>query len=325
MGSRGAPTGESELSLEDPWLRRFKAWADERFPLAQGVLISLLYLLALLYGRALESPGAVRLAAGDVPGLLAFTAFFLMLRILDEHKDYEVDLRNYPHRILQSGLITLGQLKVLCAGLVLLQLGVSLWLEGGLGPVVYLWLAVMLWTGLMTAEFFVGAWLKQRLVLYAVCHMLVMPLAIGWIVAMASPGDPPPLGAGLAAALGFSFGSVFEIARKTRAPADERTGVDTYSKVLGPGGAAWALAAMLAATTVLVWGLLRQIQAGGAIAWTAALAALFLAGGLPSVSFARLPTPERARLMQGAAFGAPLGQLVVFNLALIAERGLLWG
>ncbi len=324
MERRAAGIEESRLSLQDPWRRRFKAWIDERFPLGQAVLFTLVYLLALFYGRALDSPGAIRLAAADLLGLLGFAAFFLMLRIFDEHKDYEIDLRNYPQRILQSGLITLDQLKGLCAGLILLQLGVSLWLESGFGPVVYLWLAVMAWSSLMAAEFFLGDWLQRRLVLYAVSHMLVMPLAIVWIVAMASPGKFPPRETTLAAALGFCFGFVFEIARKTRAPADERDGVDTYSKRLGPGTAAWTVVALLAATTAIVWGLLRQALPGAAIGWTAALAALLAAGGIPVILFARQPTRKRARWMQGAAFGSPVLQFLVFDAALIAERGLLW-
>jgi 4-hydroxybenzoate polyprenyltransferase len=70
-----------------------------------------------------------------------------------------------------------------------------------------------------------------------------------------SHGAHPPPGILLFLCLSFVNGCVLEIGRKTWAPENERTGVETYSSLLGPGRSAWVWAGIC----VLAWGLLVAI------------------------------------------------------------------
>ena len=81
----------STVTRESAFARRFLAWMGERFPVANGVLAGVLFAGAMLAGRALAAPGPVRVGPGDLLGFLAVYGFFLMLRVFDEHKDYESD------------------------------------------------------------------------------------------------------------------------------------------------------------------------------------------------------------------------------------------
>ena len=136
-------------------------WARERFPLANGVFFALLYVLTLVVGRSVR-PGPITLSVRDLPGLVALWLFFLWLRILDEHKDFDNDRIAHPDRVLQRGLVTLGDLRLIGAAALVIQLGISLWIDGGVGPVTGWWLLSLIWSLLMAEEFFVRGWLRRQ-------------------------------------------------------------------------------------------------------------------------------------------------------------------
>lgn len=304
-------------SLDDAaWPRRFYAWMQERFPLANGLLIAVIFVAALLGGRhAAGLPP--RLHAFDVAGFAAAWCFFLMLRIFDEHKDYALDCTLYPERVLQRGLITLGQLKAVGALAVTTQLIVSLLADGGFGAATLRWLVTFAYSLLMLKEFFVGEWLGRRLVLYAVSHMVVTPLAILWMAQLGAGHAPLSAGAYAYAGLSFALGFCFELARKMKSPSEERPGVVTYTSLFGVGAMArtvsllWIVTA--AGTAAVVW------LDGSPIAPTwLAVAALALA--LPPVMllarFATAPTPKSAK----AATNIVGIMMLVVNVLIIVSR-----
>jgi 4-hydroxybenzoate polyprenyltransferase len=106
----------------------------------------------------------------------------------------------------------------------------------------------------MTKEFFVRDWLRAHLGAYLVTHMLVMPMidtyttGLDWLVV----GRHAPSGLPWFLAATFANGVLVEIGRKLRAPADEREGVDSYTRAWGVRVApvAW-LAVLLGAATVV--------------------------------------------------------------------------
>ncbi len=110
MTSSSQDTTITTTLSQKAWPVRMYAWVQERFPLAQGVLILTMYLASALAGRAMTTPAgeALALRPFDVLGFLGLWGFFLMLRVFDEHKDYDKDLHNHPDRVLQRGVITLG-------------------------------------------------------------------------------------------------------------------------------------------------------------------------------------------------------------------------
>jgi len=213
-------------------------WMNERFPFAGAIGFFTLFLTTLVVARGTLENTEIHLYLRDILGALAVWSFFLVVRIFDEHKDYEEDILNHPGRVLQSGQITLAHLKVMAGVSIAAQLTFSIWVDKGIGPAVYSWLIMFGWTCLMGKEFFCGEWLEKRLTLYAFSHMLVTPMAIWWMANLALPGTTATPELITMMILAFISGFTFEITRKTRGPEEERPTVDSYSKIFGTRGSA---------------------------------------------------------------------------------------
>lgn len=309
---------------------RLLAWANERFPpLANATLCAFLYGAAVIGGRAETRAGAIPFSPIDLLGFLAVYAALLMLRVYDEHKDYALDLQNHPQRVLSRGLITLNHLKVLGGIAIGLQLAASLILDqasgAGLGAVSTRWLVVFIWSALMAKEFFVGEWLVRHLILYAISHMLILPLSVLWVVQMGAGQAALPTSAYLLSLVALLTGFAFEIGRKTRAPEDERPTVDSYTQVLGRRGVggtllvlSLALGAALAALVLRLSGERLPLIGLGLAALTAALPLA------PVLGFLRTPTRRAAKQIE-AAIG--LQTLLAYGLwagAYLTQRGATW-
>jgi 4-hydroxybenzoate polyprenyltransferase len=306
-----------QLSLASPLALRLLAWAAERFPLVNGVLCLALYAAALLNGRSVSAQGPLSLSWLDIGGFFAAYSFLLMLRVFDEHKDYELDLKNYPQRVLQRGLITLTHLKVAGGLAIAVQLGVSLGMDRGVGPITQRFLLVLGWSSLMAKEFFIGEWLSKRLILYAVSHMAVMPLALLWMAQMGAGGASLPASAYHLAILSMLSGFSMEIGRKTWAPAQERPTVDSYSKILGVRGAVGVLVLLSLGLTALLYSMLPSPYAIGApILVLPTLAAL--------IGFARAPSEKAAKRNLITLGLQSLGAYLLLAGSYAAARGLAW-
>jgi 4-hydroxybenzoate polyprenyltransferase len=193
--------------------------------------------------------------------------------------------------------------------------GVLAWLCGTRALVA--WAAVLVWTLLMYREFFVGAWLRPRMELYAVTHTFVVT-GLGLLAAVTVGGaTTQPFEMLLApAAANWAVFNVFEFARKTLAPEEERPGVETYSSRHGPRGALLLTAGnVLVACAALAFGGVLP-RTGLCAAAAAALLPLF-----GTVPFALRPEAATARWFRGChgAF------LVAFYAAVLVgtwqERG----
>ena len=214
-------------------LRRLYQYQKERFPiLVHGVLIAAFSFSAIGYSRQL------RHASGFIPMsqyllcVLTNLSVFFLLRVADEHKDKEDDLKYRPYLPVPRGLVSLKELRV--AGFVLLTIALLanvLWVPAML----VLLLITLGYLLLMRYEFFIPAWLRRHMGWYMLSHMFIIPLAdiyasgYDWKLAGASPKP------GLLFFFGVSYcnGIVLEIGRKLRAPEDEETGVETYTRLWG--------------------------------------------------------------------------------------------
>ncbi|SHO20777.1 Predicted UbiA prenyltransferase [Moritella viscosa] len=127
------------LTLNDSIHKRILGWIDERFPLPNAVLFFILYLLSAVVARATHN-GESSLVLFDIVSCLVTWLLFLLVRIFDEHKDYELDVLNHPKRVLQSGLVTLNNLKVLGVISIVSQVLISLYLDAfSFGSVTFSW------------------------------------------------------------------------------------------------------------------------------------------------------------------------------------------
>lgn len=311
-----------KLSSQHPWMVRFFAWIMERFPPPNWLLIGVLFVTGLVLGRAWAGHEAIELHPADFGGLVAAISFFLMLRIFDEHKDYKIDCINHPQRVLQRGLITLAQLKLVGVFAIGFQATWSVYVDRGLGPVTYLWLVVIGWSLLMAQEFFVGEWLKRRVVLYGFSHMLVMPMAMLWWVQMGHGTEWFPPKALILAAMSFCAGASFEIARKTWGPEEERETVDSYARVFGIGRAPFIIVGLVLVSVVLCAFVLLGVGVEPLWPWLAGLGVLVVAPVVALVKFRCHPSAA-GRKANEAAVGLFL--LLAYGLviaAVLVDRGL---
>ena len=282
----------ARISADANYFARIGAWLGERFPPANGILSLVLFFAV----AAVMQPGGHIFTQWTnwLGGVLLWGHFFV-LRIFDEHKDYETDLRNYPERVIQSGVVRLGEIRRLGYIVVAAQIAFSCYRGGGVGFPLYAWAAMFGYTCLMGAEFFLGEWLQKRLLVYAATHMLVMPLMAIWSAALAGAAvfDARVV---VLALLFFCAGFAYEVFRKIRAPEGEIAGIDTYSSILG-----FRLASVLAfafttgfwlcALALLPW----QRQQHAALAALAIFAALHLYLAYKLIAFCRRPSVAGAR------------------------------
>jgi 4-hydroxybenzoate polyprenyltransferase len=298
-------------------------WAHERFPLANGVFFVLLYVLALVVGRSVVS-GPIVLSWHDLPGIAALWSFFLWLRVLDEHKDFENDRVAHPHRVLQRGLVTLGDLRVVGAAALVVQISLSLWIDGGIGLVTVWWLAAFVWSLLMAREFFVRDWLRRHLMWYALSHMVVMLLLVAWVATMGARVAARSPATWALAALVFASGLAFEMGRKMRAPENEHPLADSYTQALGVRAATIVLSAVIAivlgltmVTTVVVsermplW-----VIAAGVVGLSLALATL--------TQFRQRPVPGAAKRVEAGVGLSILAMHGALLASVLYARSISW-
>lgn len=213
-----------------------KAWwiyQRERFPL-------LAYLpLVVVFSTAISSYALVIVDVSENGrpafiglGTLLALAFFMLLRISDEFKDYADDCQFRPYRAVPRGVVSLPQLGRLAVLLLIGQLAMVVWID-----IYRLPLLLLIWAYLLAMhhEFYNASWLKQHPVIYLFSHMLIMPL-IGLGVLIASPLSIELLfdiALWPIYALTFMTGLLLEIGRKLRAVKDEEAGVETYTVLWG--------------------------------------------------------------------------------------------
>lgn len=302
--------------------RALGAWMRERFPARNAVFFVVFYATALLVARGSSGAGPVVLAWSDIAGFIALWCFFLMLRVFDEHKDFEADALAHPQRVLQRGLIMLRDLEVVGIVTIAIQLGVSLWLDGTVGQVTAWWAAAFAWSILMAREFFVRDWIRKHLVIYAISHMAVMPIIAMWVAAMGSPRASESPAAWAFAALSLLAGLAFEIARKIRAPEEEHPMADSYTRALGIHRASAVLLCVVMASALASL-LLSSLATGGiSAAAYAALGGSVLLAAAAIVRFRLRPTPGSAKTSEAAVGIATLTTHAVVIVAVLARHGL---
>ncbi len=296
----------------------------ERFPVFKhGALIaafgaSAVCLSALLRGGT-PNPWAI------VVAVLVLFGFFFQLRVADEHKDNAEDTRFRPERPVPRGLVKLAELRGVAIGVGVAQVALTVWLDWRL---LGLLLLVWAWMAVMTKEFFVPAWLKKRPLVYMISHMAIMPLidlyatACDWLPAGASLSEGYREHAGFGLTLGAFLllslvnGSVIELARKCWVPESEREGVETYSKLWGPGRAGVAVMSVVLAGFALSGFINARSAAGPWMLGGLALVTAWIAWS--AIDYAGTPTTARAKMLETSS-----GVFVLANYLLLGVLPLL--
>jgi 4-hydroxybenzoate polyprenyltransferase len=246
--------------------------------------------------------------------------FFLQLRIADEFKDYEDDARYRSYRPVQRGLVSLRELAVVGIAAAVIQLVLAIALDATI-----VWVLGIAWIYLvlMMREFFAPHWLKRHPIVYMTSHMMILPLiglyatACDWWVAGIRL---PPAGLYWFFAVNYLSGLVIEIGRKTRVPANEETGVETYSALWGSRNAVcvWVIAILL--TAVATWRASARI--GVDMPMLILVAVLAIACGLVAVRFLRQQTTSSGKLIDVTSGVCTLLMYIALGTAPLVYR--LW-
>ncbi len=207
-------------------------------PLAQVPMCALLFATIYLGLQRLAGLAPLRIGWFGIAGAAGFVAFALLLRVYDELKDAETDLRlgragdpRYRDRAIVTG-------RVRVEDLVALRWGVSVFLIALQVPLGWPWPGVvfivtfsLMW---LSFRWFFWPAVSKNLLLAFVTHNPLTLVIGAWAMALyVRAFDQRPDGwAALVLLLEWTPVAAWETARKVRAPADE-TDYQTYSKVLG--------------------------------------------------------------------------------------------
>jgi len=259
-------------------IKRIGIYLNEMFPLSAfigsiltAVAIQLTYLR--LFGIRPDS-----FLPLIVPALV-LTSVSLLIRIMDEFKDYEDDLTNFPTRPLPSGKVLksdLMYLGIFCSFVVVfLSLSSMTLLVWGLITLVF--------TGLMLKWFFIEEVMRKNLPLAFITHHPIVVFNFVYLVLACMQSYPNVTWKEaiyvLPIALIFTN---WEVVRKIRAP-EQETSYTTYSKIFGPRPAiiiAIVLQLIFTGTVLLIF---QKIETSIYLKLTFGLAQIFLM--LPSFKF----------------------------------------
>ncbi len=305
-----------------PFWSRWNSYQAERFPLASHtVAIALLFGSTWFAAQALTSTGRLQIGPR---GLAAFAATFLtllLLRVFDEFKDFDDDRINHPDRVVQRGVVTLGELRGL--GWIVVAVLATLAAILGVGPAIAFG-AVFGFALLMRVEFFVRDWLRGHVFTYALTHQGITPL-ICLYIGTVSLGSWTALPRGFLAVLGAAtgVGLCFELSRKFLAPEDEKPTLDTYTRRFGPRGASWVgFATLVVAAGCSAW-LVHTLALPGWVGGLIGLATIVGAAGY--ARYAASPTARNARGVKDLGTLAVVLLELFLVVGMVAARGVTWG
>lgn len=259
-------------------IKNFKIYLNERFPLGKNSFFVLIFTLSgyiytsLLYNSKIINPFFIKRIKVSmyfyriIPLFIIIFMFFLQLRITDEFKDYEEDLKYRAYRPVQRGIISLKTLGKIGAGTVIIQI---IFAHAISPKIIYYMALVWIYMFLMAKEFFIKKWLTERILIYALSHVVIMIFitlvitkSTGYILKdylsetslISISGKEKAIFSGLIPlfALNYLNGIVLEIGRKTRKADEEEHGVQTYSKLWGRKKAVFILCILYAIEYILV-------------------------------------------------------------------------
>lgn len=215
-------------------IKRIYIYLSEMFPPLHFVGT---YLFTIIIAAAVCSiQGSPDFIKNPYVHMAAFSVVLmsLMVRIMDEFKDYEDDLINFPDRPLPSGRVKKRDLKVLQTIVISTILLLSVYRV----DVIIATLCVLAYGLLMYKWFFIEEKMRKSLPLAFLSHNPVILVKFGFIcTVLNSQGYVENMTSTLIGLPLMLTMTNWELSRKLRSPEDE-TDYTTYSKIWGPKNAA---------------------------------------------------------------------------------------
>lgn len=210
-------------------IKRLAIYLNEMFPLS-AILGSIFTAVAvqLTYLRLFNFK-PISIWYLILPGIV-LTCISLLIRIMDEFKDYQDDLTNFPNRPLPSGRVYKKDLLWLAFFCVMAVIFLSM-----TSMKLLVWAFITLgFTFLMLKWFFIEERMRKSLPLAFVSHHPIVLFNFVYLMIACMQMNPT-------VTLGKAFYILplcliftnWEVVRKIRAP-EQETGYTTYSKIIGP-------------------------------------------------------------------------------------------
>ncbi len=291
-----------DLSQNDAsFFKRFLIYQNERFPfLGHGFMITAFTFSAVSYSRICRGQDGFIPWPDFLIGIFATITLFFLVRVFDEFKDKVDDAKFRKYLPVPRGLISLKELRNigLIVGVIQIAVIAIFQLE-----MLYLYVIVLAYLGLMGVEFFVPEWLKKRQLIYITSHMFIIPLidiyssGLDWLL-----GDAEPhWGLAWFFAVSYVNGLVLEFGRKMRTPDKEEEGVVSYTGLYGKKGGPIIWLSLLFLTMLLAMG--ASHYAGYGLIAYLILAAFFILCSLPGWLFLKNPSEKISKYMEYASAG----------------------
>lgn len=268
-------------------IKRLAVYLHEMFPLSSfigSVLTAMAVQLTYLRLFDIRPDSLLPLI---IPGLV-LTFVSLLIRIMDEFKDYQDDLTNFPNRPLPSGRVHKKDLLALGYFCVFMVLFLSL-----TSMKLLIWAVVTLcFTFLMLKWFFIEHIMRKSLPLaFITHHPIVLFNFVYLLLACSELNSTVDLSGALYILPVCLIYTNWEVVRKIREPKQE-TAYTTYSKIFGPRPA--ILIALLLQFVFIgaVYGIFQKLGTPGWIQVLFGITQMILVS--PSVYFLfslRLPKP----------------------------------
>lgn len=277
---------------EQGLLRRFLIYQSERFPfLTHGLMISVFTFAA--YSYSLSSRGGdLTIPWRDLAiGIIITVTLFFLVRVFDEFKDHEDDVKYRAYLPVPRGLISLKELGWIAWGVIVIQIYLVGLHQSRMLPLYLLVLGYLL---LMRVEFFCPAWLKEKQLLYITSHMVIIPLidlyasGLDWRLDAILPHQ----GILWFIIVSYFNGIALEFGRKIRTPETEEPGVVSYTSLYGTRGGVIIWVAITFVT--MCFALIAGWQAGFHSLLYPLLVVSFVLCTLPGWQFLKTPTAKRA-------------------------------
>ena len=228
------------------FIKKWYIYQKERFPiLAYGSYVFAIVFAVFCYNSYLIKSQGYNYEIKWIFLLGLFTVTFLqflMVRIVDEFKDYEEDCKYRPYRPVPRGLITLKELKILFIICIILQFVITFFMSKN--PLITFIRLALLWIffAIMSKGFFIKKFLDKHILIEVALDELMMPILITYLSSFFVYVNPIFTMNSIQSLLPILFISyiiswIVEIARKVRCKEAEEKGVKTYTAVFGIKGA----------------------------------------------------------------------------------------
>jgi hypothetical protein len=222
------------MNQNDSFLQRFFYWSKDRFPFF-NVIVS--FAMAFSVKGLFLIDGKFVWTLDDLLLGIIFLTHLFLLRVMDEHKDFESDKKFHPNRAVQQGIIKLSEIRMtgyFALAVQIFSVGI-LTLRYKNWIFLLVWCFLWVWSLLMLKEFFIKEKLRKNLFLYSFLHLLVSPtlFVLGWVFYSNTNSELNWTKILLLITLSLSTGFMFEITRKNKSPEEDLLGETSFSLIWG--------------------------------------------------------------------------------------------